>query len=327
MKSVEKNSRFSRLSTKAYWQNLGQGGVNWLSHSLWAKRAISFFFLLLTAVVIAGILHNNREMITNFEWQLRPIWLLYITLFFAIDLMVATWVWHLLVSKLANYHNFRQSAKICWWSNLARRIPTPIWYITGRAVLYEKVGVSKTTTTLLSTLELIFFFLSGIVTTLLTLPFWAIPPQATSTIPPTIIFLLLLPLSIFFVHPRLLQKIWHWLQPNIPLTPLSWQDTITWFTYYILAWFFGALVLFSVINLIMPLAITNLITIIGIWSLAGTISLAGSLTISLIGVREISLTLLLTTLVPAPIALLAALLIRLVWLIGETIGALISYKL
>ncbi len=301
-----------------------------ISHHLttgWVSKLITAIFIVLSMIVIGLVVVSNWETIESFEWQIRPVWFIFIVIFFVIDLLVATWAWHLLVVRLANYRNFRQSAKICWWANLARRIPTPVWYIAGRAIMYEKVGVSKTTTSLLSTLELLLFLLSGLATTLLTLPFWAIPPELSQNVNPWLLLILLLPLSLLFIHPRLLEKSWRWLRPEIPLTPLRWQDTITLLFYYILAWIFGALVLFSLLNLLYPVPITNLIPVIGIWSLAGSISLAGALTISVVGVREISLILLLTILVPAPIALIVAILIRVIWLLGELLSAVVSFKL
>ena len=312
--------------SRSYWSRV-YGRYQPHLTSGWVSQIVTILFLTLSLIVIGLILFNNWDTITSIEWQIRPIWLLYIILFFTIDLLVATWVWHLLVVRLANYRNFRQSAKICWHANLARRIPTPVWYIAGRALMYEKVGVKKTTTSLLSTLELLFFFLSGLATTLLTLPFWAIPTEITQNTNPWLLLILLLPLSLLFIHPRLLEKVWRRVRPDIPLEPLRWRDTITWLGYYILAWVFGAFVLFSLLNLLYPVPLSELITVIGMWSLAGSISLAGALTISVIGVREISLALLLTLLVPAPIALIAAILIRVVWLLGEITSALVSFKL
>ena len=293
----------------------------------WASKLFVGIFMIISVAIIAQILHSNWDTFKTLDWEFRPIWLFFIIIFFIIDLLVATWVWHLLVTQLANYSNFQHSAKICWSTNLARRIPTPVWYIAGRAVMYEQVGVSKITTSLLSTLELIFFFLSGLATTLLTLPFWVIPSDFISGEKQFGLLFLLLPFSLLLVHPRLLETIWRRLRPDSPMQPLHWRNTITWMGYYILTWILGAFVLFSVINLFYPVPLTSLIVIIGVWSLAGTVSLAGALTISFFGVREISLTLLLTILVPMPVALIVAILIRVVWLLGETFSALISFKL
>lgn len=305
----------------------------WLSRlsrallSGWQGKLLTLFFLLLSAAVIAGVLIGNRETILTYHWQVRPVWLLFILGFFLVDLLAATWVWHLLVARLAGYRNFRRSAKICWWANLARRIPTPVWYIAGRALMYEQVGVSKLTVSLLSTLELIFFFMSGLATTLLTLPFWAVPAELQSELTQYWLLFLLLPLSALFVHPRLLERIWRRLRPDTPLQRLQWRDTLPWLGFYILTWVLGAGVLYSVMNLLTPVPLAAMPAVIGIWSLAGSISLAGALTISIIGVREISLTLLLTLLLPAPIALIVAILIRIVWLLGEMLSALLSLRL
>ncbi len=293
----------------------------------WRGKLLSAIFLLISIIVIARIIWQNWDTLTTFQWQLRPIWLLSIIFFFSIDLIVATWAWHLLVVRLANYNNFRRSAKICWSANLARRIPTPVWYIAGRAVLYEQVGVSKITISLLSTLELLLFFLSSLATTMLTLPFWAIPGNVLGESQQIWLLSLFLPLSLLLVHPRILETIWRRLRSEISLQPLQWRDTITWMSNYVITRILGAFILFSVINLLYPVPFSKIIVVIGIWSLAGAISLAGALTISVVGLREISLTLLLTILVPMPVALIVAILIRLVWLGGETLSALISIKL
>ena len=311
--------------------------LNWLNHWLgktsravttgWTGKFVGIFLFLLSLGIITSIIVYNWEIIQAYQWQIRPVWLLGVLVFFLLDLLVATWVWHLLVARLANYSNFRRSAKICWRANLARRIPTPVWYIAGRAVMYEQEGVSKTTTSLLSGLELIFFFISGLITTLLILPFWIIPDEMRLQTNQFGLLILLLSATIFFVHPKLLEKLWAHLRPDTPLQELMWRDTIVWLAYYVTTWILGAFVLFSVMNLLQPVSLSHIIPIIGIWSLAGTLSLAGALTISIIGIRELSLTLLLATIVPAPIALIIAILIRIVWMLGEMLSVLLSLRL
>ena len=311
------------------WRQV-KGGMSYLAgHLLFGRRAglLAAFFLLVTLVIIGRILVTNWELIKAYQWQFRPVWLIYALLFFLLDLLLATWAWHLLTVRLASYDNFRQSAKICWSANLARRIPGPIWYIAGRALLYEKEGVSKATISLLSALELLFFLVSGLITVALTLPFWALPAALISHLSHYWFFLLLLPLSFLCVHPRFLEKVWQ----NLNRTPLPkrlrWRDTTAWLWLYVLTWIVGAFVLFSVINLVQPLPPGKIIAIIGVWALAGSVSLAGSLTISIIGLREASLALLLTQLIPAPIALIVAVAVRIIWLAGEFLSVLLAWRL
>ena len=291
------------------------------------SRLLVGFFLLLSVFVIARVLIINWSAFREYSWEIRPIWFLYTALFFLIDLLIATWAWHLFVARLTGFNNFRKSAKICWSSNLARRIPGPIWYIAGRAILYEKEGLKKTTTSLLSALELAFFLISGILTTLLTLPFWLFRDGGVYQPIQLWIFVAVLPLGIILVHPRILEHLWQKVSREKLTHQLLWRDTTTWLWIYVLTWVIGAFVLFSVINIIYPLPTSNLIPTISIWAFAGSLSLAGALTISVIGLREISLVFLLTQIIPAPIALIVAIGIRLVWLAGELFSALLALKL
>lgn len=316
-------------STRSNWQKAKETFDHW-SKKLQTKRngrILSALFLILAIATIGRIVHGNWETFRSFDWQIRPLWLIAVLIFFLIDLVVATWGWHLLTVRLANYNNFRQSTKICWSSNLAKRVPTPIWYIAGRALMYEKEGVSKRTTSLLGGLELVFFFVSGVITAVITLPFYALPPEIASQKTQLIATLILIPITLAFANPRLLEAIWQKISKEKLTHRLTWQDTLYWLFIYILAWVFGAFVFFSTINFVYPLAWSHFPQILGIWSLSSAISLAGTLTISIIGLREISLALLLVPLLPAPVILIVAIGIRLVWIIGELLSALIAWRL
>lgn len=94
-----------------------------------------------------------------------------------------------------------------------------------------------------------------------------------------------------------------------------------------LVWVLGGVVMFSTINFFQPLPISYLLATIGMWALASSISLAGAITFTSIGVREVSLTLLLTQLMPLPVAIITIIVIRLLWLAGELITAVTSLKL
>ncbi len=292
----------------------------------WRRHAVTTLFFLLSVAVAVSILLANWDTLAGYEWQLRPIWSVPIIVFLAIDLFLGSYAWHLLVSRLTSHNNLRFDVK-CWhYANLARRVPGPIWYIASRAVLYEQRKISKTTISIVSGLELALIILAGMAAFLLTLPFWVLPPDMAAQLNQSWLLIIVLMLCFMFIHPRVLNKVWARISEHSPL-PLQWREAVTWFIFYILIWVIGACVLFSLINLLLPLSLAHFMPIVGIWAIVNVISAAGTLAFSGIGLREISLTLLLTQFVPLPIALLIAILLRLIWLIGESIGAFLSLLL
>lgn len=293
----------------------------------WRRKALIVFFVLLTLAVIAQILFANRDVLLTYEWNIRPVWLVYALLFFSADFLVSLWAWHILVVNLVGFNNLRLTAKIVLTSNLARRIPGPVWHITSRALMYGEQGISRRSITLLSGLEMAFFFISAIVVFLLTLPFWVLPAEMTGNQDPVWLLAIALPVGLLLVHPRLLQRVWQRMSRESVERQLQWRDTVVWLAFYGMTWVLGGGVLFSVINFFEPLAWSEFVAVTGIWSLAGIVSITGFLTVSFIGLREISLVFLLTPIVPHPITLLIAISIRLIWVTGELLTSLLSLRL
>lgn len=293
----------------------------------WRRKALIVFFVLLTLAVIAQILFANRDVLLTYEWNIRPVWLVYALLFFSADFLVSLWAWHILVVNLVGFNNLRLTAKIVLTSNLARRIPGPVWHITSRALMYGEQGISRRSITLLSGLEMAFFFISAIVVFLLTLPFWVLPAEMTGNQDPVWLLAIALPVGLLLVHPRLLQRVWQRMSRESVERQLQWRDTVVWLGFYGMTWVLGGGVLFSVINFFEPLAWSEFVAVTGIWSLAGIVSITGFLTVSFIGLREISLVFLLTPIVPHPITLLIAISIRLIWVTGELLTSLLSLRL
>jgi hypothetical protein len=291
------------------------------------QRVVTAVFLLLTAVVISSLIAGNWELLRDYEWQIRPSWLLYALMFILVDMFLGAVVWHSLCVRFIKHPHFLTNIKIWWYANLARRIPGTVWFIASRAILYETVGVAKLPVSLLSGLEMVLIFVSGIVTTLLTLPFWILPEEVTQNIDLIWFLPITVILCVIIVHPRVLEKIWRIFSRQGPTERLYWRDTTTWLLLYIIVWIVGGLALFCLINFFQPLPSTTVIAAIGMWALASTISLAGTLTITGLGLREVTLTLLLTQIVPLPVALVIVIVSRVMWLLGELITAAISLKL
>jgi glycosyltransferase 2 family protein len=299
--------------------------IQLLQHG-WQGKAVAGLFFLLSIAILAAIIASNWDTLTEYDWQIQPIWLGYALLFLAVDLFLGSYAWHMLVSRLTTHNDLQHNIKSWHYANLARRVPGTIWYIASRALLYEKRGLNKRTTSLLSGLELVIILFSGIATFILTLPFWVMPDEVTTQINQSWLFLIIVPICFLLVHPTVLNKIWSKVS-EAPPAKLLWRDTGRWLIVYLVVWFFGGCVLFSVINLFQPLPWSQLIPVTGMWIIASVVSLAGTLAFSGMGLREISLTLLLAQVVPLPVALIIAIVLRLLWLLGELVAALLSLLL
>lgn len=291
------------------------------------RQLATAVFLLLSVVVIAALVHANWDAFINHQWQIQPLWLLPTFLFATASLFLSSFAWHLLVSQLAGYNNPRHNIKTWHYANLAKRIPGSVWYVASRAVMNEAKGISKISTSLISGLEFLLSLLSAVTLFVLSIPFWVLPADIRSQIDQYWYAIFLLPLSLLIVHPTLLGKLWRKIDKSSLIRPLQWRHTIAWFSLDLLIWLLSSLLLFSSINVLYPLPISQLPAIMGIWTLSGAISLAGAISLSPVGLREVSLAILLAQLMPPPIAILMAILFRIIWLIAELIGSLLSLLL
>lgn len=295
------------------------------------QRVITAVFFTLTLLVITSILYTNRELLRSYEWHIQPYWLVLAIGLMLISMYMGAWAWHRLVADVANVTDRRLNIKIWWYANLAKRLPGVVWYIASRAILYEQAGVAKRTVTLLSGLEIALMFVSGLITTLLTLPFWVLPDEISQNLGYAWFMLVLIPLSLLLIHPRVLEKILAKLSSDKEATPgsliLNWHHTLIWLVMYMVIWVAGGLILFSTINFFQTLSPQQLVPVVGMWSLANSVSLAGAITVTNIGVREVSLALLLTQIMPLPVAIITIIAIRLILLAGGLITAVIALKL
>jgi hypothetical protein len=294
----------------------------------WRRQLLIVALISLSVGVTLQVILSNWTLITTHRWQLQPSWLLIVFVIFLLDYLLALWIWHLLVLRLTGYNNLRGSWRIYLRSNLVRRIPGPaVWHIASRATQYQEVGVDKLAATLLGVLESLFFIVSGFVTVLLMLPFWFSSSQIHSQFNLTWFIPVTFAATALIAHPRLLAYLWQKFSRQEQVLNLRWRDTLLWLFLYVLTWMLGGLVVFSIINFVYSSPFTLLPTVVGAWAFAGSISMMGAITLTSIGVREVSLLLILSAFLPLPITLLVVVIVRVLWLLGELLGGLIGLRL
>ncbi len=319
------HSKSNLINTKNTDHSLLSRLFSYLSTG-WRYRVLTFLFLGISLVAIGSILNANWSSIKSYILQLNPIWLLISLVLISLDILLITFVWHVVVVRMTYYNNLRRNVKHWLYSNMAKRLPGPVWYIANRVMLYEQDGVSKINISVLSGLELALILVSGVITFMLTLPFWSLSANIWGQIGRSWPLLLLLTGSIVLVHPTVLTKLWQRLSQET-VQPLYWKETGLWCGFYVLIWIIGGCALYAIINIFFVLPIQNIFAVIGMWAIANIISLAGTLALSGMGLRELSLVLLLTQILPPPAALFIAIISRLLWLTTESLLAILSLLL
>ncbi len=312
---------------KQVWEK----GFSWVRTILGGRmgRYIAAGFAIITLTAAGLILYRQRETILSETWEFNVGWMVFSLILTGLATVFGAAGWHSLIKKLTGYSNAKTNFALWWQSNLSKRIPGNVWHLAYRVVAYERFGIAKSKVSMVLGLELVMILLSGILVTVISIPFWQYTADIITQVSQSWLIYPLGVACLVLAHPRVIGAIWKRLSQSDENEPMSisWADSLRWLTVYSAIWVIGGALLFSLIASIRPIELVVLPQVIGMWSLAVTLSLVGALTFTNIGVQEVSLWLLLSTMMPEAIALILVIASRLLWLIYEFIFGLIGFKL
>ncbi len=289
-------------------------------------RAFTYLLILVSIVVVGSILVTNWQLIQSHQWELNLSWLAIGIFLLVLLFLLSGSIWHWIVNRLTGFDNLLNNLQFWAYANLSKRLPTPIWYMGNRAILYEKWGIRKLKILLASSLELVLIIVSGTIILLLSLPFSTtqleLPFLANKvwTVPVVVCC------CIGIVHPKsvtfLLSRLGH---SSIPRR-VTWKNILGWTLAYSGIWLLGSGVLYCFINLLYRLPFHQMPIIVTIWTISNLIAAATALIAINIGFREVSITVLLNYLVPVHVALLTAIILRVAWMGIEIISSILVMK-
>jgi hypothetical protein len=315
---------FNQKSIQGILSYLSQRGSQ-LSHFLnrpqvkkWVRRLISIAWILLLGFILWGGWKFRDEIIPNLRHaNITSLFVGMVFLFLAFVSAICGWI--MILNKLTTgikpwTHIYIYCATIA-----SRRAPGTVWYIGGRISLYQNWGVSPVKTSVASTIEIILSLISGGMISLVLLPFGLKLPDGVIAL-----FFLGSLAGIALLHPNILGSILRKIKHPLD-QPLSMWNTVSWLIPYIFTWISGGLMFYHIIIAFYPLSVSYLPYIIGAWASAGV---GGLLTIFLpssFGVTDITLTVFLAAIMPMPMAVLIAVINRLLSAMFEVILSAIFY--
>ena len=285
-------------------KNFWQKGYGLIQHRV-SRILLTVGLIVFVVVTLIYVIYANWALLLNFEWQIN-FWALALSfLFYSLNLIAIIVGWHLIMGYVANCWQFWGHFNIYVMSDLAKRVPGSLWHVVGRVMMYEQLGVKKSLVVLGSGIEAILMIISSILAYLFAYSFSQSNPYFAWWLPITLI------ISLILIHPRVIHFALKKFK-NIPhpSTRLSYQTLLSWLLFYIMGWSLGGLILFSLINIITPLSYQFIPDVIAAWALAGVLSSLIFFSPSGLGVQEITLSLMIGQLIPEPVAIIVAVLLR-----------------
>lgn len=308
-----------------------RGILQFILQKLRALQTRRLFFILISLPLTLGILGyliwRQRDILLSYRWTFRPEPALLAFGLYTVILFMTAWIWVRITESLGGQ-------KISFWkhfrafciSALGKRLPGTVWYIAWRAQIYGEDGYSARLVSLASGIEAAVSALSAVIVSLI----FAIPIllQYNLSIWGLVIIFLI---SFALVQPRVVG----WLRRRLGLEALRFRrrDLLFWTGAYVIIRILVGTMFFLVIGILYPLPAGDLPYVIGSQALVAGLAMFLFFFPSNFGFAEVSLSLLLSNIMPSSIAVVIVVLNRIlvvffefVWSFVVVIGELIRKK-
>jgi hypothetical protein len=288
------------------------------------RLGLNLAILLLILGFLAYAVYANWAELKQYEWTLDYRYLLLAGGLYGICFLSVMLGWHRVVTSLGGTKSLRVNARIYCYSSLPKRIPGVVWYIASRVHLYRQEGVSGSVTMLATGLETALLIVSGLLVYLGSLLF-RVSTRSAENLSPLVAALLLVPLLVL-LHPAVFNRAVAFLLRKLRReveVSLTGRQSAGLVLLYVPAWILGGLDLYLLANAIYPVSLAHLPAVIGAWAASGAVSLLASFLIQGMGVTEITLAVLLSNFLPAPVAIVISIFFRILLTVGEVVWALL----
>lgn len=232
---------------------------------------------------------------------------------YSVALALAVSCWIAIMGTLSDYWSPFDHFRIYCVTTVTKRLPGTFWYVLGRVVLYERLGVPRGITALAGGIEFAVTMLGGLAAALIAWPF----TMGAHTLSPLWLIVPLLA-GAALLNPRAVRAILRRFSPQHDWSGVRYRHLLLWVLLYVATWFAGGVFLYSLITMITPLPLSSLMGVIGVWCIVGVSSVIFFSFIPFgLGAVELTLTALLSAFIPASEALFVALLMRAIPMLCE----------
>ena len=270
-----------------------------------ALRLLGAFVTGLLVAVTAFLIWQSRKTLVDVLQTARYEYLVGVFGLYSVSIAWVAFGWHLVVRHLGSQSSLLVDLKAYVYTLAARRLPGPLWYVAGRTVLGGRLGIPRRVSALSSGIEVVLSIVSGII---VGMP--AILMQTKGAGFAIGIFVLIELLGLTLLHPKVLQgllaRLGHQIQPG----RLAASRVLSWLGAYVAMWLSGGLMTYVLVAAIYPVDVSHLPRIVSLWALTGVVSYVGFFLPHNLGLSEVALSGLLSSVLPLSIAVATAVLMR-----------------
>lgn len=280
---------------------------------------IIFYFLIRT-------LYSSWTKITEANIRIEVEYIVLSILFLMLGSFSCCYAWYILIKSLNQKMTYWQGLKTIATSQFGKYIPGKIWAIGGRVLLSKRYGVDEVISTTAVLIETLYYLSSTIILFILSLGF-----NKHVAIPPGIYFVIFLIISVNIIvvaYPRILGLVLNISAKIIKkkITPLELKPLklVEIYFLYFISWVLHSLGFFFIARAVYTVSFSNILGIMGSYSISWALSFLIFLIPGGFGIREGFMTFFFKSFMPLPIATLMAFVARLWTTFGEISLFLIS---
>ena len=292
----------------------------------WIKSLIGICIVITIFCWLGRRLYIDVQRLKDYDWHIQPFWLGSSCIFLMLWWLALSIVWSLLIRRLRVRLSLRKGFKFWALSQLGSYLPGKLWYALGRAYLCAKENIEKSTTIASVLLEAALIVIAAGFVFLLALPFM-MSDHPVSLIP----YLSVIPVGLLIIHPFPFGKVFNFLIRRLKGAEvefsLSYLQMLCFMGLYLTLWLLCGLAFFLFVNSIHRVGWDKFIPITGTFAAAWIVGFLSFIAPGGLGVREGVLSVLLASYIPAPIAIVVALLSRIWFITAQLVCAAVAWRL
>jgi glycosyltransferase 2 family protein len=287
----------------------------------WRRLVLTGAAFALPVIILGVVIYREWELLLSVQWSIQPIAILGGFLLFLSAFLVAALTWADIMKSLGSDLPRGLHVRYYGISQLARRLPGTLWYIAGRGYLYKQHDESIRRVSAASGVELVIMIVSGLLLGLLltVLPFTSpfINLLNNYRLSFQYIGLSFFLIGLIVLYPPVFDWMMKRIGLDIPQIPFG--CFLRWLGGYMFTWLAGGIVFYLIAHSIFNLPWSEMLRLAAAWVIVGISSMLVFFFPTNLGFSEVGLTLILSTILPASVAAVSAIISRVVMMVFEIV--------